>query len=206
MKMTLRFDSPGYIAEPYWPEMAELIDIQKKSGTNRCKSDSSRRKALEAHLDGLSMTYNDYLELEKLARRPFHSNGTGEIVIPAMRVLACMANATDVAPSAIRLCKVENIRSVVRATDLRTGKSKPDGEFKRFAPVKAAGGQALSNQRGLRVSQYIENFDGEGEIEYDPSTVSPEAVLRFLAYAGKEVGIGACRKMGFGRFVPTLGE
>ena len=40
----------GYIAEPYWPEMYEYINITKESGMNRARSAANRRKALEEHL------------------------------------------------------------------------------------------------------------------------------------------------------------
>ena len=43
--IALTFTTP-YVAHPYWPEMYELIEITKKSGMNRAKSDANRRKAL----------------------------------------------------------------------------------------------------------------------------------------------------------------
>jgi hypothetical protein len=30
--LTLTFDRHGYIEHPYWPEMAQVIEIEKRSG------------------------------------------------------------------------------------------------------------------------------------------------------------------------------
>ena len=59
------------------------------------------------------------------------------------------------------------------------------------------------NQRGFRSNAYIRNFAAAGEILHDPELVRPEAIIALLTYAGREVGIGASRKMGWGRFAVT---
>lgn len=200
--LTTRF-TKGYIAHPYWPEMAKLIDIQKKSGLNRTKSEANRRKALEEYLKANKMNLIDYEMLEKLAARPFHLNGTGEIIIPAEKIYAFLVNATDEARSATRACPPEQIRSLIKASDWHTGKSKPDGTWERFAVVSSGTGQKLSNQRGLRRSEYIERFDATGEVEINPQFVKPEALQRLIEWGGENVGIGAARKMGWGRFTLT---
>ena len=53
--LALDFQTP-YVAHPYWPEMYEVIEITKKSGMNRAKSDANRRKALEEYLRANGMT------------------------------------------------------------------------------------------------------------------------------------------------------
>ena len=200
MQIRLTFGTPGYVGNPYWPEMAKLIDIQKQSGMNRARSAANRRKALEQHLVSIGMTFDDYKELEVLARRPFHTNRDGFIIIPSARFTACMVNACDVASAALRPCKTENLRSAVQASDFTTDKKEADGVFRRFATVTSGTGAKLSNQRGLREDPYIEDFAAVGEVEHDPTHVHPDALMTFLVYAGREIGIGASRKMGYGRF------
>lgn len=195
-RYVFQFATPGYIAEPYWPEMYKIIEIQKQSGMMRARSEANRRRALEEHLRGVGMTYGDYLQLEKDSKRPFYTNSTHEIIIPADRLLSCLVNACDVAPAKIR---VPNVRSCLHPTDFHTGKLAPDGTWERFAVVTGAQGK-LSNQRGFRASQYIREFDARGTIDFSTNLVSPEAVLALLTFAGREVGIGASRKMGWGRF------
>lgn len=204
MKLDLTFTKPGYIASPYWPEMYRLIEIQKTSGMNRARSEKKRRECLETTLTEMGMTLADYEKLSRLAHRPFHRNGggdDGEIIIPADRILSCMVNASDRAPSKLR---IESIRSALVATDFRTGKTEPDGVWERFAVVNSGTSAKLSNQRGFRSDSYIEDFTATGEIDVDPGMVKPDSVLALMAYAGKYVGIGASRKMGWGRF--TIGE
>jgi hypothetical protein len=210
----------GYIANPYWPEMARLIDIQKQSGVNRARSAANRRKALDEYLRANGMKLTDYEELERLAARPFHTNGSGalahananasadahadgsspEIIIPEEKVYAFLVNACDVARSANRPCPPEQIRTLIKATDWHTGKTKPDGVWERFAVVASGTGQKLSNQRGFRSSQYISNFTATGSVEINPSFVKPDVLRRLIEWGGENIGIGASRKMGWGRF------
>lgn len=190
----------GYIAHPYWPEMAKLIDIQKQSGMNRAKSSANRRRALEEHLKANGMTLVAYEELERLAARPFHMNGEGEIIIPAEKVHAFLVNTTDMVRSASRPCTTEQIRSLIKVTDWHTSKKKPDGAWERFVVVSAGTGQKLSNQRGFRRSEYISNFEASGEVQIEPQFVKPDTLRNLIAWGGENIGIGAARKMGWGRF------
>lgn len=192
----LIFGKPGYIAHPYWPEMYRLIEIQKTSGINRARSEKRRREALEATLRSMQLSLDDYTALQAAALRPFHTNGDGTIIIPADRVASCLVNACDEAPARLR---ISNLRNALRISDFKTGKSAPDGVWSRFAVVQSASNK-LSNQRGLRENSYIENFTATGTIEGDPEMVKPEAVIELLEFAGREIGIGASRKMGWGRF------
>lgn len=196
MHVTLAFTQPGYIEHPYWPEMYRLIEIDKKSGINRARTEANRRRALQAYLEGEQMTLADYEQLKVLANRPFHVCD-GRIVIPREKVLACLVNASDVAPSKLR---IPNLRTAVHATDFGTEKAVPDGMWERFAVVTMGTGAKASNQRGLRRNAYINDFTAVGELEVEADMVEPRAVLELLAFAGRSVGIGASRKMGWGRF------
>jgi len=127
-------------------------------------------------------------------------NGPGSaIVIPEHHVYGMMANACAEAPSSVRLCDPGQVRVLVRCGNWLTLRTKPDGTWARFAVVTGAQGK-LSNQRSLRESQYIAKFSADGEMEFDPDTVDPKRLHQFLEWSGREIGIGAARKMGWGRF------
>lgn len=190
----------GYIAEPYWPEMARLIDIQEQSGVNRARSAANRRKALEEYLRLNGMTVADYDALETLARRPFHTDADGAIIIPTMQVHAFLVAVCHQARSATRPCPPDQVRTLVDATEWATGKSAPDGVWERFVTVNAGTGAKLSNQRGLRRSSYIADFTATGRVGVDPQFVKPDVLRAAIAWGGQNVGIGAARKMGWGRF------
>lgn len=192
-----------YIEHPYWPEMYQRIEIDKKSGVNRARTESNRRKALEAYLIEENMTLDDYKKLCDLAARPFHKNEQGSIYIPEEKVIAALVNANAVAPSKMR---VQNLRVAVRCSDFITSKTEPDGVWKRFAVVNMGSGAKASNQRGLRENAYIKGFTATGSIEMEDDMVDPKAVISLLNFAGRVSGIGASRKMGKGRFTVSVIE
>lgn len=189
----------GYIADPYWPAREKVINIQKSSGLNRARSEAARRKALEEFLRSKEMKLDEYLELEKQAARPFYTNNK-HIIIPELHVMSFLVATVSEARSAMRPCEPEQVRSRFIVTDWTTGKSKPDGVWSRFAVVHLGTGQKASNQRGLRESQYIEKFTAAGMISLDENFIDPATLQSAIDWGGKFVGIGASRKMGWGRF------
>lgn len=186
----------GYIGNPYWPEMEKVINIRKQSGVDRARSEAKRSLALSAWLSSHNMTMDDYRVLETQAARPFYTNETGEIVIPAHHWHGFMASAAAVAPASIRLAKPEQIRNIVEWQDMPTGKTKPDELWERF--VK----NALTNQRRLQSNHVITDVTATGTLHL----VNPELEKKakeFISWGGAEIGIGAARKMGWGRFTIT---
>lgn len=190
-------NSGGYIAHPYRVAMNRLIDIQKQSGVNRARSEKKRREALEAHLSSIGMTLADYQALEREANDPFFRNANGYIIIPQDKFMSALVNASLEAPSKLR---IDNLRCAVGATTFTTTKREADGLWERFAVVKSGSGKQLSNQRGYRANPYIRDFTATGTLTVEESMVKPDAVLELLRWGGKNIGIGASRKMGWGRF------
>jgi hypothetical protein len=202
----------SYIAHPYWPEMERLINIQKESGMNRARSSANRRKALEQHLKMLDMKLADYDELERLANRPFHADELGAVVIPKANVDAMLVQTCDTIRAAGRPCPPDQVRTVLRASGWSTNIAEAEAlEWRRFAVVSAGTGAKLSNQRGLRVNRYIggdppgeepptDKVIATGRLDPNPEMVRPDVLRSALVYAGEWVGIGASRKMGWGRF------
>lgn len=211
----LTFDK-GYIADPYWPQRERLIDIQKKSGYNRARTMKGREKALADYLGSIKVTKDDYDLLMYQASRPFYTledvvsmvlqdgRNYQEIVISAHQMYGCLAQAASLISAPLRLAKAEQIRTVIQVSDFMTGKTAQDGVWERFAVVKAGTGNKLSNQRSLRSNPYIAGFTARGEINWLGDEIKPVQV--FLDWAGRDIGVGACRKMGWGRFTIALKE
>ncbi len=214
MRYALSIELDSYIGQPYWPEMDRLVTVVKESGMNRARSTANRNAALQQYLEQHAMTLADYQELERLATRPFHleavSNGDApHIVVPKIQVNGMLVAATDMVRAASKPCPPDQVRTMIRATPWVTDRTAPDGTWERYAVVSSGTGAKLSNQRGLRRNQYIGRNPIEdtgygahatGAIEVDPEMVKPEVVEKLLRWAGQNVGIGASRKMGFGRF------
>lgn len=194
IQITLRF-AKGYIGEPYWPEREKIITIRKVSGVDRARSEDRRQKTLRAYLDTHGMTMDDYRTLEMRAARPFHTReASDEIVVAAAHLNGLMAQAASLAPSAVRLARAEQIRTILEWEDLATGKDKADGLFERFIR------NPLTNQRRLQSSAYVSDVTAHGVLRLlgEPE-LAPKA-RDFVAWAGREIGVGAARKLGWGRF------
>lgn len=196
----------GYIADPYWPEQAHLIDIIKESGMSRARSEQNRDKALRDYLNKKSMTLDDFRAIEAAAKRPFYriDGPASTIIIPEHQVYACLTNAADTATSSIRIAQPEQVRSLLVCSAWVTERTKEDGVFERFVRPMSQG-RELSNQRTLRQNPYIADFDAVGTIGFDPDLVPEQRLIDFLRYAGREVGIGASRKLGWGRYTVEVG-
>lgn len=214
MRYAFDLELDSYIGQPYWPEMDRLVTIVKESGMNRARTTANRNASLEQYLKNHDMTLADYEALEVLATRPFHleavHNGDRpHIIVPKIQVNGMLVAATDMIRSAGKPCPPDQVRTVIRATPWTTDRFEPDGMWERYAVVSSGTGAKLSNQRGLRRNQFIGRNPIEetgtvaaahGSLEVDPDMVKPDVVEKLLRWAGTNVGIGASRKMGFGRF------
>ncbi len=69
-----------------------------------------------------------------------------------------------------------------------------DGVFDRYVKLEK------SNMRNRQRNEFIENFTATGTVSI-PSDVKVEDVRRLLEYAIEDIGVGASRKMGYGRGV-----
>jgi len=205
---TLEVSLDSYIAHPYWPEREKLINIVKESGMSRARSSGNRQKALSEYLKRENISTAEYEELERLASRQFYVSGDGLIVVPSLHVTSMIVNAVSQMRANGRPFGPEQARSLIQATDWETDRLGPDGVWERFAVVTSGSGARLSNQRALRSNEYIGAPPGTaasnpvaaaGGIVVD-SSVSLEKLHQALSYAGEMTGIGASRKMGWGRF------
>jgi hypothetical protein len=190
----------GYIAHPYTPAMERVINIEKESGMRRVRSSEKAARALADYLASRDMTQDDYLHLKEEASKPFYMNKSGEIIISAHQLNGMLAQGCQLATASIRLARAEQIRSLLTVSDWETGKSKPDGVWERFVVVTGGPGGKLSNQRALRSNPYIQDFTATGWIEFSEDVLDQEKVQRFFVFCGRDVGVGASRKLGWGRF------
>ena len=197
----------GYIADPYVPAREQLINIQKISGMNRAKSEDKRQQSLKDYLQRQGMSHEAYLALESAAKEPWYRNGAG-IIIPSHQFYGCLIEACSNASATLRPCDPNNLRHVLTVSDLHTDRETHDGIFQRLVMPKSGTGQPLSNQRALRENPFISHFTATGTLAYFPDDLrgQGETLSEFLSWAGQRIGVGASRKMGYGRFVVTTWE
>lgn len=179
-----------------------MINIQKNSGMNRARSEEKRENNLKEYLKRNGYTMEQYHELERLSRRPFYTSNDGHIIISSHQMYGCLIEAARNISASQRPCDPNNLRHVLRVSDFLTTKTRPDGTYKRLVMPKSGTGQPLSNQRALRMNDYIADFTATGTIGFFPEDVrNADELPDFLTYAGQRIGVGASRKMGCGRFI-----
>jgi len=198
--ISIKLSMLNYIAHPFWPETNARIEIEKKSGVNRQRSDDKRVAALKAECGKQGIAYERYLELVKLSKRQFYTRDDGTIYIPRHQLAGGFVQVIGGSPKALRnRFTKDNFRALVQIGDFDTGLNERSGVFGRF--VKLEG----SNQRSWQENEFIGQYLDEGE----PFTATgkigltepkDEKTVKALAEAlVTGVGIGAARKMGFGR-------
>lgn len=198
----------AYIAHPYWPERERVIRIQRNSGMARQKTDEKRDAALKAQLGKEGVTMEEYHELVKKAARQWYTNADGKIIIPRHQLAGAFVQTVGTSPKALRgAFEKDSFRSVVQVGDFVTEKTAPDGVFSRYVKLET------SNMRSLQENEFIGNCSmasvfgkefpavGTLSIPEDADEKFVGTLKRVFIAALGEVGIGAARKMGFGRGV-----
>lgn len=211
MRIDISVELDSFLANPYRPEREEVINIVKESGMSRARSTANRRKALEEHLRGIGKTLAEFDELERRASEPWDVDETGHILIGRLNVVSMLVQTCDTIRAAGRPCPPSMVRTALRPSEWSTNMKPADAQtWQRFAVVTAGTGAKLSNQRGLRINEYIGAVPPEGvptapviaagTLDLNPEMVRPEVLSKALSWGGEWVGIGASRKMGWGRF------
>ena len=195
--LTVTVKMESYIAHPFWPEKERLIQIELHAHLKLLKNEDKKAAALKGQLDKEGLTMADYEALQVRAAREWYRidphDDASEIVVPRHQIAGCLVETINRTPKAINGgYNADSFRHVVRMSDFGTGKMTGDRVYSRY--VKLDG----SNKRSLQENAVIENFSMTGKVSVKPD-VKPEPLARLLAYAFDEVGIGAARKMGFGR-------
>ena len=190
----------NYIAHPFWPARNTCIEVEKKSGVNRQKSDEKRAAALKAECSRQGITYERYLELRKEAAEQWYRFPDGTIYIPRHQLAGAIVQTIGSAPKALRgQFDRDNFRALIHLGDFATDRTEPDGVFARF--VKLEG----SNQRSFQENEYLGCYLDKGEPFHATGTIAvadakqSDTVKALLAAAVEMTGLGAARKMGFGR-------
>lgn len=203
MNATLKMRS--YIAHPFWPAKNAVIEIEKKSGVNRQKSEEKRLAALKAECTRQGVTYEDYERLKVQAAEQWYRREDRRIYIPRHQVAGAIVQVIGESPKALRgPFTKDNFRALVEVGDFETELSDPSGVFTRF--VKLDG----SNQRSLQSNEYVGVYLDNGEpfeavgtvVVHDKKQI--DTVKALFGAAIERVGIGAARKMGFGRGTVTF--
>ena len=184
-----------YICQPYRPEMAYLIEIQTKSGTNKCRTDKTRRDALLGYLERLKMTEEDYRQLEIAAKAPWYLNAEGIIFIPRHQLAGMLVETSKrINKSAIGTkFEPDNLRSEIVISDFVTELLPTAAKlYSRYVRNEK------TNMRRLQEDPYVENFDATGTVELT-TEVKPDHAKALITQGLKKIGLGSARKMGYGR-------
>lgn len=192
-----------YIADPYWPEQEQVISIRKKSGMDRGNAgEEKRHEKLMSYLSTIDISPKAFEELERKAKQPWYrierGNPESPIILPSHQLTGMLVHAATTAPAGSRL-KTDNVRSILKVSDFDTDRVKADGKFSRFV-VPKKDGKPISNQRRFMENEYIENFTAKGTIRFAP-TLKADSIHKLVTYAFASIGVGACRKMDYGRGV-----
>ncbi len=200
--LTLHVMFENYIAHPYWPEKNTVIEVEKKSGMNRCKSDKTRDQALNAQLKKMDLSIKEYQRLKELAARPWYTLENGKICIPRHQLAGAFVQLVSTAPKALRgEFTKDNFRALVQIGDLETQQSEGSGVFARFVKL------ADSNQRSWQENEYLGRYLDKGKPFAATGKIGVmdekqvKTVKAIIEATIETVGVGAARKMGFGRGV-----
>jgi hypothetical protein len=200
MEIRVTLAMANYIAHPFWPARNRVIEIEKKSGVNRQKSEDKRQAALKAECQRQGYTLDDYERFKQEAAEQWYRNTSGTIIIPRHQIAGGLVQSIATAPKALRgNFDKDNFRALVQIGDFATDRREAAGVFGRF--VKLEG----SNQRSWQENEYIGRYLNQGEpftatgVIVLPDRKQVDTVKALLAKTVESVGIGAARKMGFGR-------
>lgn len=200
VELSVTIKMANYIAHPFWPAKNLCIDIEKTSGVNRQKSDDKRKAALEAECSKRGITYDDYQAARKEAARQWYTNAAGKIIIPRHQMAGAIVQTIGGSPKALRGgFDKDNFRALVQMGDFVTERETPDGVFGRFVSLEG------SNQRSWQENEYIGRYLDSGEpfvakgmmVVLDKKSEATAKAL--FAKAVEGTGVGAARRMGFGR-------
>jgi len=201
-RVTLKIDK--YIAHPFWNETSEIVNIQKVSGVNRVRSEDKRDAALTSYLKKQGMSAKEYDALVEKSQRQWYRKKNDDmkskIIIPMHQIFGMLVHGSMSAPAGCRI-NPDNVRSTLQVSDFETNKVKSDGVFSRYVLPTGPDGKPISNQRRLTKNEYVEDVEAVGKVVFDPNEVKADAVRELIEHALHKCGIGASRKMGYGRGV-----
>ena len=204
LTLNITLEMQNYIAHPFWPAKNTCIEIEKKSGVNRLRNEDKRLEALKAECKRQGITYKEYLALQKEATAQWYRRSDGMIYIARHQLAGAFVQLIGSAPVALRgKFDKDNFRALVQVGDFDTTLTEPAGVFARF--VKLEGSNQRSHQENEYIGVYLdkgEPFTACGVIGVDDEK-QVDTVRDLLTAVVERIGIGAARKMGFGRGTVT---
>ena len=204
-ELKLKIHLEKYCAAPYTDALQEKIDLEQKAGISwRTKNPEKYKATMEAYLPTQKWTWAEFLQLVSDANIHWYTTKDGYIVVPEVNAQAFIGNLMCdskawVVPKILRQSVIKgklgsaNCRAKIVMSQLVSDKKITDEiEYTRFIkPVD-------KNQKRQQVNWYVEDVTLTGSVRFHPS-VEQDRLLDLLAFGVQEVGIGACRKLGWGR-------
>lgn len=199
--MKLQLNIKSYIAEPYWPELCQRIEVDTKSRIHRIRNEEKRQASLESYLERIGQSMEWYKALHEKEKEKFYKNSAGFIIIPEHQMRGCLLEGIR---SNTRLWKkkgltVNNFRVDVEVSDFTTTKTEKDGVYDRYI------NNLETNMRRRTLSEFIHNFTATGTVKINEG-IEQEDVLELFRYAFKNCGVGGARKMAYGRGIVKVVE
>lgn len=205
VEVALNFNGSGYIGKPYWPELDQIIKVERE--VHPKLGPAKKEAALLASCGKQGIDLARYHEIKELAGRPFYTlDGTrdGEIVIPQRVYQSFLNHASMEAPKSIPRIQEKGLTFIGVTVDggmFRTGKHLKDAKkFDRFVKNQE------SNQRQFSSDFYIDDFFARAILHVDEEVIKVNDLLKLTEYGGHWFGVGTARNQGFGRFQVTTWE
>ena len=166
------------------------------------RSEERRAAALSEYFKSIGLTHAEYEELQRRADRPWYrvdnDDDRSAIIIPRHQLSGMIQEAATKAPAGCRFDQ-NAVRSEVQVSDLVTDRTEEDAIFSRYVLLKDGKGKVLSSERKLQENPVLTDCLATGIVTFDPSNTTDEKVRGLLEYALRVVGVGASRKLGYGR-------
>lgn len=186
----------NYLSNPYWTEKGRVITIMTQSGTNKQRTNEKREQALTAWLQKIGMTKEAFDILQQYGNREWHLNGQGCIVLPRHQICGGLVQTVRTQPKALRGAYDEDsFRAVVQVSDFVTDRKPVDAKI---YSREVCPDPRKSTQRQHQEHPYLENFDAYGHVIVRAGQKLGD-LGRIMEHTINTVGIGAARKMGYGR-------
>jgi hypothetical protein len=194
---TLTLEVKRYIAHPYWPEVHWLFSLDKAALIHPKHSAAKKDQILQAHCKNEGIAWQDVLDARtKIATEQWYKDTDGNIIVPRHHLVCSWIQSLRNHPMKKQI-KVEQFRTFCNCTDgiVTPAKKVCDGKFRRYCSSEE------SNLRRLQEHEEIRDFQVTTEVTFMANILTTKELTNLIKFAGVYFGMGAARKMDYGRYM-----